>query len=196
MAISPKDPTARKSIGKFARTLLATTCLTVAGGAAQAGTIIYTEGTAPAPADFSNTFPAATVLTAAAIPGTTTVNGNISGGDPFDFFELTGLGAGTFTVTASTSGSGMGSVSVLTDANVVVGGPTGISNGVSASFGSFSIPSDGNIVVELQDLGERSTPYTVTVNTLSSSTPEPSTIATVGLGLAGALALSRKRRKQ
>ena len=98
MATNPNDMHhARKSIGKFARTLLATTCLTVAsGGAAVAGTITYNEG-----AGLDNSLGTATPLSAATIRGTTIVTGDLFGEDTFDYFELTGLGTGTFTVQAS-----------------------------------------------------------------------------------------------
>ena len=54
-ATNPKDTVGRKAVGKFARALLATTCLTVAtGGAALApsSSLNIVEGTAPAPGDF------------------------------------------------------------------------------------------------------------------------------------------------
>jgi hypothetical protein len=100
MATNQKDRTGRKWIGKFARSLLATTCLTIAStGAALAGSInTYTEGTSPAPTDFPNTGPGTS------LPGGTTetiVSGHVTlSGDQFDWFEITGLGAGTFTVSA------------------------------------------------------------------------------------------------
>ncbi len=91
MATNPNDTKARKSIGKFARALLATTCLTIAsGGTAVASLITYNEGST----DFSNTFGGANPLAAAGIPGTTVVNGVVIGEDVFDYFELTGLGCG------------------------------------------------------------------------------------------------------
>src|SRR5580700_10443586 len=104
MASNPKDSSARKLIGKFARALLASTCLTVAStGAALAGTITYTEGVTP-PTNFGATFATATPLVAAAIPGTTIVNGSLNDTNDFiDWFELTGLGTGTFTLSASTN---------------------------------------------------------------------------------------------
>jgi hypothetical protein len=198
MATNPKDIAARKLIGKFARTLLATTCLTVGGAAAHAGTIAYTEGTAPAPADFSNTFAGANLLPAG--NPTTTVTGSVNGGDTLDFFELTGLGTGTFTVSVTDNNQfGIASITLLNSGNTNLGGPSLFEGSEGASFASQAIPVDGNLIVEINQSNnnESATNYTVTVNTASTSAPEPSTIATLGLGLAGgAVALSRRRRKQ
>jgi hypothetical protein len=202
MATNPNDTAARKSIGKFARTLLATTCLTAAsGGAALAGTISYTEGSAPAPGTFSTNFSGAltTSLPAATIPGITNVSGSVNGEDSLAFFELTGLGTGTFTLTATEfSEFGEAAVTVLTDGDAVLEGPTDFDEGEMASFGSMSIPSDGNLVIEVEQLMESPSNFTVSVDTTASTAtvPEPSTIATVGLGLAGALTLRRRRRQQ
>ncbi len=201
MATNPQDSTARKMIGKFARTLLATTCLTVASSAAAlAGTITYTEGVGGLPSDFPNTAGSATPLSAATIPGTTIVNGHTPGGD-VDWFELTGLGTGTFTVTAAiTSGTGEDTLNVFENTpsplNIFT---SGFDNGESAGSGSIAIPTNGDLFIEVlrnAGTGEGSNGYHVTVNTTGSSVPEPSTIATVGLGLAGAFALRRKLRKQ
>jgi hypothetical protein len=188
-------------IGKFARTLLATTCLTVASSAAAlAGTITYTEGTTPAPADFPNTMGSATSLSAATISGTTIVDGHTAGGD-VDWFELTGLGTGTFTVTADhTSGAGSDTINVLETAPSTLNIFTsGFDSGESAGSGSIAIPTNGDLFIEVlrnAGTGESSNGYQVTVNTTASSVPEPATIAMVGLGLAGAFALRRKLRKQ
>jgi hypothetical protein len=197
MAINPKDSKARNLIGKFGRTLLATTCLTVAsGGAALAGTITYTEGLGGLPADFPNTFPG-TPLAAATLPGTTTVNGFVNGEDSLDYFELTGLGTGTFTLTATEiSEFGEAAVVVETDAASVLAGPLDFDQGENATVSSMAIPVDGNLVIEIENQFESSGNYSVTVNTTGSTVPEPSTLIPVGLGLAGALTLSRKRRKQ
>jgi hypothetical protein len=208
MVTNPKDTAARKSIGKFARTLLATTCLSAAsGGAALAGTISYGPG---APANYSATFAGAltTPLSAATIPGTTNVSGQVTSEDNVDFFELTGLGTGTFTLTATALGEVgeaavtlsefVETVTVFTDGDTTLEGPTAFDFGDMASFASMSIPTDGNLVVEVEQNFESSANYTVTVNTTAptATVPEPSTIATVGLGLAGALTLRRRRRQQ
>jgi MYXO-CTERM domain-containing protein len=199
MAINPDDTKARKSIGKFARALLATTCLTVASGAAVAGTITYSEGTSPAPSDFSNTFAgaSASALSAAAISGTTTITGEVTNSDRFDYIELTGLGTGTFTVdVADTEGGGSINASIFNSGDTSLGGPTPFSTSVHADFASQAIPLDGDLVIDINNLGEIGNFYTVTVNTTASAAPEPGTLLTAGLGLAGALALTRRRRKQ
>ena len=197
MATNPEDRAARKAVGKFARALLATTCLTVATGtAALASTANYTEGVAPSsPADFSNTIASPTNLTAAVISGTTTISGMVSGGDQYDFIELTGLGSGTFTASVLDTEIGTGQATLFTSGDVSLGGPTGFSAVTAASFASQAIPTDGNLIIELHTLGESTNPYTVTVTTTAAATPEPGTIALAGLGLAGAVALKRKRRK-
>jgi hypothetical protein len=194
MATNPKDSTARKTIGRFARTLLATTCLTVAStGAALASTInIYTEGTPPAPADFPNTGPGT------ALPGgtiETIVNGHVTlSGDPFDWFEITGLGTGTFIVSAIADSGAPDEIGVYSDSNLTtpLEGLTAFTTSTAANFGALAIPGDGNVVIEIAATNEGSGNYTATL----SSAPEPSTIATVALGLAGAFALRRKLRKQ
>jgi hypothetical protein len=125
------------------------------------------------------------------------VSGFVNGEDSLDFFELTGLGAGTFTLTATElSEFGEAAVTVFNDANAVLEGPTLFDEGEDASFGSTPIPGDGNLVIEVAQQFESSGNYTVTVNTTASSVPEPSTAVAVGLGLAGALTLRRRRRQQ
>jgi hypothetical protein len=198
VAINPKDTVGRKAAGKFARALLATTCLTVAtGGAALASTVNIIEGTAPAPVDFANTFGSASSFSAAIIPGTTTVSGSVSGGDQLDYIELTGLGTGSFSVTFEDTGSinSTGAATLLTDGGLSLGGPTIFTSAAPAIFASQLIPSDQNLILEIQERNESTAPYTVTVTTTAAAAPEPGTIALAGLGLAGA-ALARKRRKQ
>jgi hypothetical protein len=197
VATNPKDRTARKAVGKFARTLLATTCLTVATGtAALASTANYQEGVTPSsPADFSNTIGSPTNLTAAVISGTTTITGTVSGGDQNDFIELTGLGSGTFTVSVIDTEFGNGLATIFTSGDVNIGGPTSFSSSLAANFGSQAIPLDGDLIIQLHDAGETTNPYTVTVTTTAAA-PEPGTIALAGLGLAGAVALKRKRRNR
>ncbi len=104
--VNPKDAAARRVIGSFARTLLATTCLTVAGGgAAVAGSLLYDEGTS-----LTNTV-TPTQLTAASLPGTTTVTGTTDGNN--NLFELTGLGTGNFIISVQeTDGDDSGSFPV------------------------------------------------------------------------------------
>lgn len=211
MAANPKNSEAKRVISKFAKTLLGATCLTAAtGGAAMAGTITYTEGVNPAsPAEWPATGPG-TALAAAGIPGTTIVNGFTNDTTGFiGFFELTGLGTGTFTASANVTEGGDTAISVFADAGaggaLLEGGGGGTESGPGLFgpdfsnplvFPSLAIPSDGNLVIEILDFNEDSASYSVTVNTTPSGVPEPSTMGMVGLGLAGALTLSRKRRQQ
>jgi len=197
MATNPNDTQARKAIGKFARALLATTCLTVASGVAVAGTITYTEGDSPAPSLFSNTFggASASALAAAAVSGTTIVNGEVSGSRQFNYIELTGLGTGTFTVDVVDTEGGNADASIFNSGDTNLGGPSAFNTSVHADFSSQAIPVDGDLVIELQTVNESGNFYTVTVDT-TAATPEPGTIVTAGLGLAGAVALARRRRKQ
>lgn len=200
MATNPKDTHARRAVGKFARALLATTCLTVASGAAVASTVTYNEGTAPAPGTFSPTFSgaASSALTAAAISGTTIVGGSLAGVGHFDYIELTGLGTGTFTVNFADTEGAAANASIFNDSGpggTNIGGPTLFSTSLPANFASQPIPLDGDLVLAVESENEGTMSYTITVNT-TAATPEPGTLATLGLGLAGAAALKRKRRKQ
>jgi hypothetical protein len=128
------------------------------------------------------------------------VTGTVDGSDTLDFFEITGLGTGTFTVSVTENSEfGAAQVSLSTASNVSLGGPLAFDFGESANFGSQAIPGDGNLIVGILQSNntESATNYTVTINTAAASTPEPGTLATLGLGLAGgAVALSRRRRKQ
>lgn len=196
---SPKDSTARKLIGRFARALLATTCLTVAtGGAALAGTInVYTEST-----DFPSTGPGPSM---AAGTTETIINGSTVGGD-VDWFEITGVPGSTFQIQASiTSGTSSDSIAVFQDPY-----PPGTSifsfgdftNGTPASSSNLNVPGDGDLFIEITRLGgsgEGASGYQVCIDgsaPCQQPVPEPSTIASVGLGLAGVFAVRRKFRKQ
>jgi hypothetical protein len=100
VATNPNDAASRKFIGKFARALLATTCLTVASaGAALANNCTYNEGNAV------ETFPPIVSLTATTNPGATTTCGNVAMDGGISEFELTGLGSGSYTVSAVTTGA-------------------------------------------------------------------------------------------
>ena len=195
MAKPQSGNTPRKSIGKFARTLLATTCLTLASaGAALATSVTYTEGSGGLPADFPNTSVSPTALAAAVNPGTTIVNGNLfpGSGDTADWFELTGLGIGNFTLTASNP---IGYAISIFDSSLTQIGSTQTST--TPSFGPIAIPGDEDLVVELSQnpsTGEGGA-YAVTVNTTAAATPEPSTFVSLSLGLAGMLALRRKLKQ-
>lgn len=181
-----------KPLQRLARTLLATTCLTCAtGGVAFSSSI--TEGTSPAPSDFSNVTPGF------ALPvGTTNVNGSISPTDT-DFFEFTGLvGGGTFSLTATATGGATYSdnITVLSDTGATIAPAICCSSffsGFPATFSSQLIPADGNIVVKISP-SEGGGAYTVDL-TAPLATPEPSTLGVVGLALASALGIRRKRTR-
>jgi hypothetical protein len=186
---------------RLAAQLLATTCLTAATG--MAGTISYSEGVTPV--DYPNSSPGTSLL-AAANPGTTNISGAVSGTDAADFFELTGLGAGTFVASAVLGEGGPAVFSVFDDTSALLAGGGNSSTGGAGLFGfsspgpfnsgSLAIPVDGNLILEVLRYHEGSSNYTVTVTTTTSGVPEPSTVGLVGVGLAGALTLARKRRKQ
>src|SRR5579862_5269778 len=150
MVNNRKESTTRKSIGKFARTLLATTCLTVASGvAALAGTVTYTEGSGGLPTDFPGSGPG-TSLAGAANPGTTVVNGGVPTFSDIDWFDITGLGSGSFTLSATLS-SGSAAIHVFDDTNLgsALESQALVSSGTPANFGALAIPADGNVAVEL-----------------------------------------------
>ena len=207
MAINSKKSEPGKVVSRFAKTLLGATCLTAAtGGAALAGSITYSEGSGIAPSPWPTTAPG-TALPAAGNPGTTIVNGFTNDSNARDgFFELTGLGIGTFTLSADVTEGGDTVIRVFDDSsNLLEGGGDHQTSGPGLfgpttsnplNFSSLGIPSDGNLVIEILDYHEDSASYSVTVNTTGNGVPEPTTVGLVGLGLAGALTLSRKRRQQ
>jgi hypothetical protein len=178
MATNAAGANAPKSAGNFSRTLLATTCLTVACSAsAVAGTIF--EGVAPAPSDFPN-FPNGYALPG----GTTLVIGDNSGGDA-DYFEFFGLGAGTFMLIGEGSGSFF--LDVFSDSGSF------ITEGFFSSSGT--IPNDGKLVVGVFAAEEIGGSYAISLAT-QPAVPEPATFGGVGVALAaGALAWRRKRNQ-
>jgi hypothetical protein len=171
-------------VEKLARTLLATTCLTAASGAAMASTIL--ESTFAPMGDFSNSSPG-TLLPV----GTTVVEGSLPDGD-VDYFEFQGLAPATpFSVYATKTivGNGVeGPIVGVFDSAQNVFGSVWVEGGTTI-YGS--VPSDGNLVVEFSN-SEGGRDYTATL-TAQVQSPEPSTLATAGLALAGALVWRRKR---
>jgi len=193
MGTNPKETATGNAIRKFARTLLATTCLTAASsGVVVASTITYNEGTS------LTTFPPVTDLAAAAIPGTTIVNASESG--QMTEFELSALGIGTFTLdlaidTANNLGD---TISVFSDSSfsasslIESGSASSTLSPGPLGLASIPIPTSGNLFIQTKPNSESSNSFTVTVNTQGA--PEPSTIAMAGLGLATLITLSRKKR--
>lgn len=171
------------SLKKFARGLLATTCLTVAAGAAQAGT--FTETT-----DFGNTYAAATSLP----PGTDVVNGTLTWpGDMDDFVRFSGLVGTSYTLTETNASGLFSQLSVFSSSNGVtpIGGPVGVGSSGSNSV-SGAIPGDGVLIVDVHN-GEGSGGYSLNLQT--SGVPEPSTLGGVGIALAASLAMRRRQKK-
>ena len=172
---------------KLAFRLLSTTCLTVAGSvAAMAGTVTLTQGA-------QETFAGRDILPA----GTTQVNGVVSltQGSAGDFFEFVGLpGNASFSSINLTiqllSGLAI-SADYFTDAGVSIGSTSNIIGTVQPSG---TVPSNGNLVVEILPSNEGASSYSVTIAT---SAPEPATLSAIGLGLAGigVLGLRRRNRK-
>ncbi len=200
-----------RSVENFARGLLATTCLTAAcGSSALASTVTLTFG--------NQATEPGTLLPV----GTTVVNGfvgalpNEAGTSNTDWFEFQGLTPGdTYTLTGvynplggrGESGNGETGIrlAVFTDSqtplftNQYLEG-SGVS-GVSALVGT--VPGDGFLDVEV--VGNpfyRESPagssYQVTLSQAAergSTVPEPASLSTAGLALAGALAWKRKRQR-
>jgi hypothetical protein len=178
------NSTLKKSVKKLARTLLATTCLTVASaGAGLAGTVdesVFGE--------FSKSSSSPTILPT----GTDTVLGSLSstGIDGIDFVKFINLiGGSTFDLTATdTSGA---SIQILSDTPSTIVPLTFFSSGSPFDSGPFIIPGDGNLIVGIGS-NEGSSNYALTL-TDPQGAPEPGTFGAVGLALAGALAWRRKR---
>ena len=182
--------TIQKSVKKLARTLLATTCLTVASGVAARADII-TEGTPPAPTDFPNASASAFVLPS----GASIVNGTIDSlTDQADWVEFINLPGGVnFTLNATALSGSFANVEVLDDTLATIVGPTSFGPGSPADLGPAGIPADGNLIVGVLAV-EGSTSYSLTLDPPSGA-PEPATFGSVGLALAGAFAWRRKRNR-
>jgi hypothetical protein len=218
VVLVPED-TLTRSAERYARALLATTCLTLASThGAMASTI--TEGVPPAPDDFPNS------PNGYALPtGTDTVIGqlglqlpNEGGIDTQDWFEFSGLTAGAnYVLTANyylfNAESGV-RASLYTDGGSFIG-----TGSLEAFFGGAvfngTVPGDGKLVVDvylierdeasafvpsfvpaIQTPSQESPAYIVQLSTAPSGVPEPATFGGVGLALtAGAVAWNRKRKK-
>jgi MYXO-CTERM domain-containing protein len=172
---------------KFARALLATTCLTAASGIAAADTVI--EGQGGAPLDFANNFAQAYLLPL----GTTIVTGTVSISDTNDFFEFQGLvaeSAFSFQIPQITCCEGL-------IANIYNSSYEGLDGGGVSMAGrtlSGTVPSDGNLIVQFYVNAENAErAYEIDLVSGTSPSPEPATLPAAGLALAGALAWRRKR---
>lgn len=190
---------------RLSRHLLATTCLTLASVAAAHATTINESSVAGG--DFSNTFAGANDLgalgtslgTPLTIPGSNTAVGTISSGSDADFFAFTGEPAGAgFTYNIVDTSNGQGRASVLNSSATNIGSTPTLSifsfnNSVPVSGGGI-VPADGKVLIEILTGCECGFSYTATVT--APVAPEPGTLADVGVGLAlaGAVALDRRRR--
>jgi hypothetical protein len=180
---------------RLSRHLLATTCLTLAGvGAANATTI--NETSAPG-GNFGTSFATSTDLSSIATltPATgDTVDGSVHVGDPADYFTFTGESAGSLFMLTESAGRAAGSLEVLNSSQGVVLTTFGLTTSQEAY--SALVPNDGilTVVVNYGVCGECTIDYSVGVQ--SPVAPEPSTFAEIGagLGLAGAVALRRRRQ--
>jgi hypothetical protein len=179
---------------KFAHALLATTCLSLGGGAASAATI--TESTPPAPSDFPNSFPGYLLPV-----GTTQVFGSISPGGDQDWFGFQGLQAGqTFSLLGKYNPEGQESGTrffTYNTGSVLIGSGNAGPGEATLEGGGFSvtgtIPGNGEIIVEIASEGTSNYEMDLTAPLAESTAPEPGTFITTGLAIAGALAWRRKR---
>jgi len=172
--------------------LLTTTCLTVLGSVAASANSVAI------PSFTFETYPG-DVLSPNVTQVTGTVNGDINGVG--DFFELTGLPGGasfssiSLAITDTTANAMRAELfSDIPSAQTVLVAETDIA-GLTAFDPTGTIPTDGNLFVNIipTNLDESPSSYSVT---LSSSTPEPVSLATIGLGLAGLGALGLRRAKK
>ena len=180
---------------RLSKQLLATTCLSLAGvGAAHATTI--NETSAPG-ASFGHTFATSTNLSsiAALTPATgDTVLGTLPCCTPSDFFTFTGESAGNLFTVTEVASRNAGTMEVLNSSDVAIVNTVGL----TTTQGVFQavVPNDGilTVVVNYAACGECTIGYAVGVQ--SPTAPEPSTFAEIGLGLglAGAVALRRRRQ--
>lgn len=178
-------------LDKLARALLASSCLAGAAGIANAASII-TEGIAPAPAEFPITAPGYLLPV-----GTTEVIGALSdcsecGGEDTNWFEFQGLlPSSSFTFTACCENDAFYSV-FDTSLNFLGGGDFERAISVTGA-----VPTNGDLVINVAtECGECGIQnYQLTLNASQAAAPEPSTLATAGLALAGALAWRRKRTR-
>jgi hypothetical protein len=170
---------------KFAKHLLATTCLT-AGTTAVASTVSE-------PPNFGTTFATATALPT----GTSMVNGSVQfPSDTNDFFTFGDLASGTaFDFTASTTSVGL-EVQIFNSSDTSLGGPFAFTSSSSA-IEDLTAPANGQLVFDVIVGGGEgpARDYTIQVNTQTVA-PEPGTVGAMGLGLAAGAAFLRRRRKK
>lgn len=186
------------TLKRLSRHLLATTCLTFTGvGAAHATTI--NESSAPG-SDFGNTLPTATSLPGIAplaVPGTNNALGALANGGDADFFTFTGEPGTAFTYNIADTTNGQGRATVVNSGGSNIGSTAPLTTFAftgSPVSGSGIVPTDGKIIVDIITGCECGFSYNATVS--APNAPEPGTLVDLGLGLglAGAIALGRRRR--
>jgi PEP-CTERM motif len=177
-------------LNKLARALLASSCLTGAAAIATADTII-TQGVPPAPAEFPHSPPGYLLPV-----GTIQVNGVFvacteCGDQDTAWFEFQGLLPGSSFTTFGCCENDS-TYALFNSSDVFLGS----SNFRPADGVDGTVPTDGNLLVAVSDECGNCTMQNYQVNLDAQlDTPEPSTLATVGLALAGALAWRRKRTR-
>jgi hypothetical protein len=191
---------------KLSRQLLATTCLTAAMAGAAYGTTI-TES--PEPGGFGTELSTATVLPGLTIPGSNTVNGEVSCGDPcvrdayFEFQFGTGLAGDVFSYALSangTTGAKGGQFLVMDDLGNNIGNNTPFNftapagSLTSITSGDAAVPTDGDVIFAVLQ-GSEGGGIQFSVNVTAPVAPEPGTSTEIGLGLAGAAVALRRRFK-
>ena len=179
---------------RLARALLATTCLTGATCTAALASSL-TEGAGGAPADFPNSGPGYLLPF-----GTDTIFGTKLNQLDQDWFEFQGLLAGSsFSLKAFfvPSGTEIGLRSNLFDTSNNLLGSGTLEQGRSGTPITGIVPVDGNIVADIFSCNclNPSGGYEVQLTAQATATPEPSTLGTLALGLAGALAWRRRRKE-
>ena len=176
-------------LDKLARAWLASSCLAGAAGIANASSIII-EGVPPAPALFPTSAPGYLLPV-----GTTEVTGavcNSECGEDTNWFEFQGLlPASSFTISPTSAGGEGGSYQVFNTALDFLGG-CGFESGCNVTD---IVPANGKLEVETLACECGIQPYQLNLTASLASTPEPSTLPTVGLALAGALAWRRRRTR-
>lgn len=199
--------TRQKSLERFTKSLLATTCLTVAAGATASGAAI-TEGTLPAPDDFDNS------QNGNLLPsGTTSVDGGLNAffdfesssvvGDTSDWFQFQGLTPGAnFSLKLSLisfSGEGFVGGAVFDGSGPLTpidSGGLGFSAGNMVTLNGV-VPGDGRLVVNLgSEISGEGVLASYTADLTTDAVPEPSTLGTAGLGLAAVAAATWNRRRK
>jgi MYXO-CTERM domain-containing protein len=195
-SLSYGGPTAlsqKFTLERVTKGLLATTCLTIASSSvASAATI--TEGTSPAPIDFPNT------SNGFLLPvGTTSVIGLLAGeGDPADWFQFQSLlPGGSYSVHGFYNPSGQEDglrFALFNSSGTQLGSIGSLEIGGDVLTGT--IPNNGVLVAEVFGGSNGIYELDLTAQLGSVSTPEPATVATTGLALAGLLEARRRRRNR